>query len=91
MLITLGIWTIIILIAVCVIVSFKKQKNNPEQKKTNYQAFFVLAPSFLSFGVIFTILSFTSDFPNGIGFPFLAMGIIYLAIGLANRNKGKKS
>lgn len=91
MLITLGIWTVVVLIAVFVVISFKKQKNNHEQKKINYQAFFVLAPSFLSLGLIFTILSVTSDFPKGIGFPFLAMGIIYLAIGLANRNKKKKT
>jgi len=88
-LIALSVGAVVVLIAVLALVLRKKQKNNDEQKETNYLAFFVLGTSFLSLGSIFTILSFTSEFPGVIGFPFLAMGLIYIIIGLANRNTWK--
>jgi len=33
------------------------------------------------------ILLLISDFPVGVGLPFFAKGIIYLIIGLVNRNE----
>ena len=88
-LIAISLGAILVLIAGSAIVLGKRQKNNDKQKETNYLPFFVLGTSFLSLGSIFTILSFTSDFPSVTGFPFLAMGLIYIIIGLANRNTWK--
>lgn len=88
--ILLGIIAITVLIAA--ILAFKvKKRNIQENKEVNYQVFFILGISFLPVGIVFTVLSFTSDFSGALGTPFLAMGVIYIAIALANINKSKRN
>ena len=65
------------------LVVFKKHKQG-EMGEPNYQAFFVMGISFLALGIILS----SSTSPAFYG--FVGMGIIYMVIGLANRDKWKK-
>ena len=51
----------------------------------NYQVFFMLGIVWIPVGVVFM-----AAVNPTIGFAFMAMGIAYLAIGLANRDKWEK-
>ena len=88
------IWIFLVFIAISVLIvailAIKMKRGNIQKsKEVDYQFFFILGISFLPVGIIFTVLSFTSDFSGALGTPFLAMGIIYIAIALGNRNKSK--
>ena len=67
-----------------VYVKLKKRKAG-EVMETNYQAFFTMGISFLGLGIVLTVVIN----PGFMG--FTALGIIYMAIGLANRDKWTKS
>ena len=68
------------------------QKRKKEGKlQPDYRIFFLLGITWLPFSIILMIVSFILQIPFYIGFPLFAVGIIYLVIGLANRDKWKKS
>jgi hypothetical protein len=83
-LIMISIAMIILLIGVIVAVYVYKKRKHGIIEKSNYQAFFIMGISFLAMGIIFT----SSINPGFIG--FIALGIIYMTIGLANRDKWEK-
>jgi hypothetical protein len=67
------------------LVVFKKKKEG-KMGEPNYQVFFNIGMVWIPVGVVFMIA-----INPAIGIAFMAMGITYLAIGLANRDKwGKK-
>ena len=74
----------LILIGVLIAIILWKQKSEGITKEPNYRAFFIAGICFLPAGVIFT----AAISPGFIG--ITGMGLIYMAIGLANRNKWKK-
>lgn len=81
----------ILLIAILVLLGFiitlifwKKKKVSNNWGETDYRAFFIMGISFLPMGIIFT----TIISPAFIS--FFALGIIYMSIGLANRDKWEK-
>ena len=81
------LFTIIIgLIIVGVLVGFFLWKLRSEGivSEPDYRAFFIMGISFLPAGIIFT----AAISPGFIGFS--AMGLIYMTIGLANKDKWKK-
>ena len=83
-LIMISIAMITLLIGVIVVVYVYKKRKQGIIEKTNYQAFFTMGISFLALGIILTSLVN----PGFIG--FIALGIIYMAISLANRDKWEK-
>ena len=54
-------------------------------KEPNYQAFFAIGIIWLPVGVVFML-----TINPGLGIAFMGMGVVYLAIGLVNRDKWKK-
>ena len=67
------------------LVVFKKKKEG-KMGEPNYRVFFNVGMIWIPVGVVFMIA-----INPAIGIAFMAMGITYLAIGLANRDKwGKK-
>lgn len=66
----------------------RKKEGRPQ---ADYRIFFLLGITWLPFSIILMIVSFILQIPFYIGFPLLALGLIYLVIGLANRDKWKKS
>jgi len=82
--IMIGILVITLLVLIATIFIVKKKKKEESNKESDYRAFFIMGISFLPLGIIFTV----TISPAFIG--FIGMGIIYIAIGLANRDKWKK-
>jgi hypothetical protein len=68
-----------------------KRRKEGKVEEPDYRAFFVMGLTWFPAGVVLMIVYFVSDIPFVIGMPLFAMGLVYLAIGLANRDKWKKS
>ena len=81
--IMVGILIIILLVLIATIFIVQKKKKEGINKEIDYRAFFIMGIYFLPLGIIFT----ATINPGFIG--FIGMGIIYMAIGLANRDKWK--
>ena len=83
-LIFIAIIAILVIIGIIAISIVWKQNKEGEYEEPNYQTFFILGITFLPLGIVFLILA---------GPPFIGltgMGLCYLAIGLANRDKWRK-
>jgi len=82
-LIIIALIAILILGIVLVLIAWKKIKEEG-YKEPDYRAFFIMGICLLPIGIIFM----TTLNPGFIG--FTCMGLWYMAIGLANREKWKK-
>ena len=82
-LITIIIGFIIVGVLVALLLWKLRHEKKPK-KEPDYRAFFIMGISFLPVGIIFT----AAISPGFIG--FTAIGLIYMTIGLANRDKWKK-
>ncbi|MCW8965171.1 MAG: hypothetical protein OQK82_00580 [Candidatus Pacearchaeota archaeon] len=76
--ILISILILIILLGIVAIISFKRKG---KQKEADYQTFFVI-------GVIWTI--FGAIFHESVFF-FLPIGIVFMILGLVNKDKWKKN
>jgi len=83
-LIMISIAMIILLIGVIVGVYVYKKRKQGEMGEPNYQAFFTMGISFLALGIVLSVAVGPAFFG------FVGLGIIYMVIGLANRDKWKK-
>ena len=83
-LISIVIVAIFVLIGIVLTLVVYKKKKEGKIEETNYQIFFILGICLFPVGLVFLI--------NGnIAFiGLVGMGLIYLIIGLANRDKWKK-
>jgi len=90
-LISAAIAAILIVVGILVLVAFVAWRRRKEGTlaEPNYRAFFVMGIVFIPVGIAFMFIFLLSDIPFVIGMPLLAMGLVYLAIGLANRDKWK--
>jgi uncharacterized membrane protein YfcA len=81
----------VILIVVGILVAFVAWRRRKEGKlaEPNYRAFFVMGIVWVPVGMVFMFIFFLSDIPFVIGMPLFAMGLVYLTIGLANRDRWK--
>lgn len=67
---------------VLVMVVFKKKKED-KMGEPNYQIFFIIGIAWIPIGIVFMV----TIHPAAIA--FMGMGIVYVVIGLANRDKWK--
>ena len=88
--IALIILAIAVVTGILAVVMVRKRKKEGKPQ-ADYRIFFLLGITWLPFSIILMIVSFILQIPFYIGFPLLALGLIYLVIGLANRDKWKKS
>ena len=77
----IGIIAVIVGIITVIIVRKKMKEGTHE---TNYKALFIMGISFLPIGIIFT----STISPAFVS--FIAIGAVYMAIGLSNRDKWEK-
>jgi hypothetical protein len=84
---------IAIVIAVGIIMALKVWKKEREGKseEANYRAFFVAGIVVISASIVLIFISFILQILFLIVTPILALGLIYLIIGLVNRDKWKKT
>ena len=86
-LIAIFIFGIITVLFGTLIVLIRKKRNDFEKdEEMDYRAFFILGICFLPIGFIFSI---TIENPGFFGIS--ALGLIYISIALANRDKWKKN
>ncbi len=62
----------------------RKKEGKPQ---AGYRTFFILGTAWVPFSIILIIGSFILQIPFYIGFLLFASGLIYLIIGLVNRDK----
>lgn len=79
-----AIAVIIILVGVILATLLSKIKKQGKPQEINYYTFLVLGISFLPLGIIFS----TTINPGFLG--ITGLGLVYMIIGLANKNKWKK-
>ena len=80
----IGIISILVIIGIIIALIFYKKKKEIKKEEINYQAFFHLGFVWIPVGVVFMI-----TVNPALGMAFLALGVSYIAIGLANRDKWK--
>lgn len=81
----IAILLITIFVLILTVLWVKKNRNSEPIKEVDYRVFFIMGISFLPLGIV---LSFVVGNPGFIG--FIGLGICYIVIGLANKDKWKK-
>ena len=78
---------IAVLFAIILIITFVMFKKKKEGKtgEINYKIFFILGLVWIPIGSVYMITINTA-----IGIAFMGLGVAYIAIGLANKDKWKK-
>ncbi|MFC2008131.1 hypothetical protein ACFLT0_00360 [Chloroflexota bacterium] len=84
---------IAIVIAVGIIMALMvwKKKREGRAEEVNYRPFFVVGTTVVSVSIVLMFISFMLQILFLVVTPILVLGLIYLIIGLANRDKWKKT
>ncbi|MFH1294683.1 MAG: hypothetical protein ABIH90_01945 [Candidatus Aenigmatarchaeota archaeon] len=78
-----------ILVLVAVLLTYKAKKN--KKQKPDYYAFFVMGLIWTITGPIIWALSFFAEgMPSLFSTPLFPVGVVFLVVGLANKNKWNK-
>ncbi len=85
-----AILAIAVVTGILAVFMVRKRKKEGEQI-VNYRAFFLLGIIWVPVSIVLMVASFILQIPFYIGFPFFALGLVYLIIGLNNRDKWKKN
>jgi len=80
-----------IVVTLLLVVVLRKRKREGKAGEADYRAFFIMGLAFLPTGLAMMIVYFLVEIPFEVGLPLFALGLIYLIIGLANRDKWKKA
>jgi LPXTG-motif cell wall-anchored protein len=80
-----------IVVTLLLVVVLRKRKREGKAEETDYRTFFIMGLAFLPTGFAMMLVYFLVEIPFEVGLPLFALGLIYLIIGLANRDKWKKS
>jgi len=91
LLISTALVAILVVVGILVTLVVWKKRREGKLEEPNYRAFFVMGIAMFPAGAFFMLLYFLLDIPFVIGLPLFSMGLIYLVIGLANRDKWKKN
>jgi len=86
LLLLVGIVVTLLLVAV-----LRKRKRGGKAGETDYKAFFIMGLAFLPTGLSMMVVYFFAEIPFEVGLPLFALGLIYIIVGLVNRDKWKKS
>jgi len=84
---------IAIVIAVGIIMALMvwKKKREGKAEEANYRVFFIAGTIVVSVSIVLMAISFILQIFFLIVTPILALGLLYLMVGLANRDKWKKT
>ncbi len=82
---------LLVLVGVVLIVWTLKKKKEGIQGGTNYRVFFITGAVMATVGLILMVLAFIQDYSFVTMMPIFSIGVVYLAIGLGNRDKWRKT
>jgi heme A synthase len=80
-----------IAVTLLLVVVLRKRKGVGKTRETDYRAFFIMGLAFLPTGLAMMLVYFLVEIPLEIGLPLFALGLVFLVVGLANRDKWKKA
>jgi uncharacterized membrane protein len=80
-----------IVVTLLMVLVLRKRKRERKTGETDYRAFFIMGVAFLPTGLAMMIVYFFAEIPFEIGLPLFTLGLIYLIVGLANRDKWNKT
>ena len=80
---------ILLAAGILMVLRLRKKRKEGEPAKPDYRAFFGKGIIWGPAGIVVTVVSFILQIPFYVGLLLLGIGAIYLAIGLANRDKWK--
>ena len=82
--------SVLVLVGVVALMLFWKRRREGKQSEPNYRAFLMMGTVWFPVGLASMIIFFLLDVSFVVGLPLMVMGIIYLLIGLANRDKWER-
>ena len=88
-LITLALVAILVVLGIILVAVVWKRRKEGKPEEPDYRAFFKMGITWLSVGVVIMVISLLLDIPFVVGLPLSIMGVVYLIIGLSNRDKWK--
>jgi len=89
--VTIMLLLIGIAVTLLMVLVLRKRKRERKAGETDYRAFFIIGVAFLPTGLAIMMVYFFAEIPFEIGLPLFALGLIYLIVGLANRDKWNKN
>ena len=78
---------LVIVPGIVLLLQARKRMREGNPVKTNYRTLYNFGKYIVPFGVLITIVFFVLQIPFYAGLPLLALGLLYLAVGWANRGK----
>ena len=81
-----AILVIAILMGIIVALIVRKKKRDEKLEKANYRAFFIMGIIWVPFSIVLMIIAFVLQIPFFMGIPLLAIGLVYLLVGLKKRD-----
>jgi heme A synthase len=90
-LIIMIIVALMILLGLILILIVWRKRKEKEYKEIDYRAFFMMGTAFLPIGMASMIVFSQLDISFIPGLPLFLLGLVYFVIGLANRDKWKKT
>ena len=89
-LIAASVLVVSIIVALVAVVALWKRKKTTQTAETNYRVFFIMGVILMPTGLSLMVVSLLTELLFTIGLPFFILGVVYLAIGLDNRDKWNK-
>ena len=68
-----------------------RERKKGGKPQADYHTFYILGVIWVPFSIVLMFVSFIFQIPFYIGFPVFIIGLVYLIIGLRNRDKWKKN
>ena len=88
--IALIILAIAVVTGIIAVLMVRKRKKEGKPQ-ADYHTFFIIGVIWVPFSIVLMVVSFILQIPFYIGLPLFALGLVYLIIGLRNRDKWKKN
>ena len=79
-----------VIAAIAMVMALRTRKKTANKAETNYRVFFIIGVIITPTGLTWMVISFLTELHVTIGLPFFILGIVYLTIGLNNRDKWNK-
>lgn len=88
--ITAVILAIVLALGIFVELTARRKKKEGKLGETNYRTFYIIGIILVPLGLVSMVIYFILQIPFFAMFPLFAVGLVYLIIGLAHRDKWKK-